>query len=121
MKPLRLRWIVIRWVAGRPYRVEVPLGLVRVLERAYCDFVRMPRCGDEIEAMLHGLCDCPVELLTALRMTLMSGLVLAYRPDRRGRLVDFTVNPRMEYLTAMGSEWLMEQELIDAAKEDEGI
>jgi hypothetical protein len=108
------RWRVERYVLQNvPYRVEVPEGLLRVLEVRYLEFVRQPKGRGEIEAMLAGACDCPAALIPALQMTLYSGLVHGHRNGRSGRLVDITLNPRMEYATGLGMGWLLAQQEKD--------
>jgi hypothetical protein len=95
--------------SNRPYRVHVEPEQLRLLEIRYLEFVRMPQTRDAIEEMLRAATDCPVERIQALRMTLGTGLYLAARTGRGGRLIDWSRDPAngmIERLTELGATWL---------------
>ena len=104
------RWEITRWVfSNRPYRVHVEPAQLRLLEIRYLEFVRTPQTRDAIEEMLRAATDCPVERIQALRMTLGTGLYLAARTGRRGRLIDWSRGEdglTIERLTELGATWL---------------
>ena len=118
------RWEVTREVfSNRAYRVYVPPDQLRLLEIRYLEFVRTPRTREEIEGMLGAATDCPVERLQALRMTLGTGLYLAARTGRGGRLIDWARGDdgrTIERLTDLGATWVasVSEENQDADLED---
>jgi hypothetical protein len=106
------RWEITRRVFfDRPYRLHIPPDQMRLLEIRYLEFCRTPRTRGEIEEMLGGVTDCPVDRLSALQMTLSTNLFLGGRTARGGRLVEYLWErgqPTREQTTELGSTWLEE-------------